>query len=171
MLITDDYRAQNAAMHAEKPHYGRGGYLAAERVERLAKKFNAGTILDYGCGKATLASALPHLAVSCYDPAVPGRDSPPSPADIVVCSDVMEHVEPDCLADVIRHLHSLSREVLYLEIATVPALKYLPDGRNAHLIVEPAAWWLEKFAPLFEQLVVAAGDKDFAVLLKPRVAQ
>ena len=171
MLITQAYREQNAAMHLAKPHYGNGGYLAAARVERLARELGATSILDYGCGKGSLAEALRHLPVACYDPAIPGRDEPPVPADLVVCSDVMEHIEPDCLSDVIRHLHALSRKALYLEIATVPALKHLPDGRNAHLIVEPAKWWLNQFSHLFALLTVAEGDKDFCALFRPRAVQ
>jgi hypothetical protein len=29
-------------------------------------------------------------------------------------------------------------------IATPPAEKILPDGRNAHLIQEPITWWMPK---------------------------
>jgi len=32
----------------------------------------------------------------------------------------------------------------FLVIATRPAAKKLADGRNAHLIVEPASWWLPR---------------------------
>ena len=32
----------------------------------------------------------------------------------------------------------------WLRIDTIPARKKLPDGRNAHLILESDAWWLDK---------------------------
>jgi hypothetical protein len=32
----------------------------------------------------------------------------------------------------------------FLIIATSPAKKFLPDGRNAHLIVETPGWWKER---------------------------
>ena len=32
----------------------------------------------------------------------------------------------------------------FLIIATSPAKKFLPDGRNAHLIVETPGWWKDK---------------------------
>jgi hypothetical protein len=31
-----------------------------------------------------------------------------------------------------------------------PALKTLPDGRNAHLIQEPVEWWLPKIMQRFD---------------------
>jgi len=54
---------------------------------------------------------------------------------------VLEHVEPDLLDNVLAHISSLTRHYAFLNIATVAALKTLPDGRNAHLIVEPPEWW------------------------------
>jgi hypothetical protein len=32
----------------------------------------------------------------------------------------------------------------WFRIACYPAKKHLPDGRNAHLIVESPAWWREQ---------------------------
>ena len=37
---------------------------------------------------------------------------------------------------------SLSRKAAFLTIATGPAKKFLPDGRNAHLIQEGPDYWL-----------------------------
>ena len=34
----------------------------------------------------------------------------------------------------------------WLIIACYPAKKILPDGRNAHLIVENPTWWLDKIS-------------------------
>ena len=171
MLITDTYRAQNAAMHVAKPHYGNGGHYAAPQVERVAEQYGAKSILDYGCGKGRLAEALPHLPIVGYDPAIPGKDGWPSAADLVVCRDVMEHIEPECLDAVLGHLCCLTRKALYIEVATVPAFKHLPDGRNAHLIVEPMSWWLARISPLFNVAMTVEGEKDFVAILEPRGAQ
>jgi hypothetical protein len=35
-------------------------------------------------------------------------------------------------------------------VHTGPAKRILPNGRNAHLIQQPAAWWLPKFFARFE---------------------
>ena len=42
-------------------------------------------------------------------------------------------------------------------LATGPAEKMLPDGRNAHLIQQPKQWWLDKVVAS-DFHVVAAGD-------------
>ena len=84
-----------------------------------------------------------------YDPGIKGKDSLPEPAQMVVCIDVLEHIEPDHLPAVLNHLKELTREVLYLTVACYPAQKHLADGRNAHLIIEPPSWWLPKLLERF----------------------
>ena len=84
-----------------------------------------------------------------YDPAFPEYGDP-MPADIVACIDVMEHIELEYLDNVIEHLSNLTKKLCFLSIATRPARKLLPDGRNAHLIQESARWWLPKFCKYFD---------------------
>lgn len=165
MLLTEAYRAQNAAMHLAKPQYGAHGLELASDIVKLAEACKASGVLDYGCGKGTLSGAI-SLPVQNYDPAVPEFSDLPSPADLVACCDVMEHVEPDCLDAVIAHLHSLTRKALYVTICTIPAQKHLPDGRNAHLIVQPAAWWIKKFAR-FREVMKVERDHHLTLVLAP----
>ena len=153
MLITESYRAMNAELHARNPTYGTSGGKWAAKVHRLAKQYEAESVLDYGAGRGTLGDALwyqgPHALgyrFTEYDPAIEGKDAPPSCADFVVAGDVLEHIEPDCLDDVLDDLHRLTNKAILLIVATVPAMKTLADGRNAHLIVEPAEWWFPKLA-------------------------
>lgn len=100
-------------------------------------------VLDYGCGKRTLESAL-GFGINNYDPALEGLDASPAPADIVCCTDVLEHIEPDCLTAVLADLRRVTKRAIFLTIATRPAKKFLADGRNAHLIQKPARWWIER---------------------------
>lgn len=100
-------------------------------------------ILDYGCGKRTLEEAL-GFPIANYDPAIPGLDEAPQPADIVSCTDVLEHIEPDCLPAVLSDIRRVTKRAVFLTIATRPAKKFLADGRNAHLIQQPARWWVEQ---------------------------
>ena len=55
--------------------------------------------------------------------------------------DVLEHFEPEHIAAGIRHISELTKNIAYLLIACHPAKKTLPDGRNAHLIVEGPEYW------------------------------
>lgn len=103
-------------------------------------------ILDYGCGKGNLAAVLTEMSVRGYDPAVVEFAAEPQPADIVVCTDVLEHIEPDCVDAVLAHIASLTKSAALLAIACYPAIKKLADGRNAHLSVHPPRWWGRKLA-------------------------
>ena len=149
-MISDEYRRQNELLHARSATYGSGsGQKFAPFVREVMKNSQSATVLDYGCGKGTLRQALGEF-VANYDPAVPEWSEKPVPADLVVCTDVLEHVEPEFLDDVIADLRRLTKKVAFLVIACRPANRHLDDGRNAHLIVEPPDWWLKKIGGTFE---------------------
>lgn len=165
MLISQSYRALNSALHAGG-NYGRHGDKWADQVRDLVERYGAGTVLDYGCGQGSLGRALGPL-VREYDPAIAGKDSAPVPADLVVCTDVLEHIEPDCLSDVLTHLYALSRTACFVVISTRPAQKFLADGRNAHLIVEDDDFWRERLLDHFVVREWIPLDREFAAVLEP----
>lgn len=143
-LISPAYCATQKALHADPRGYGTKGDRWAATVLAVARQFEASSILDYGCGQGSLGRALratPGLSVREYDPAIKGKDQPPLFADLVTCTDVLEHIEPACLDAVLAHLRLLMRKAGFFVISTRLANKVLGDGRNAHLIVEPAPWW------------------------------
>lgn len=142
MLLTQEYKSQNEQLH-KNPAYGANGFKWAKAAFAIAQEIKSTDILDYGCGKQTLAKCLP-FPIRNYDPCIPGLDSPPEPADIVTCIDVLEHIEPEYLEAVLDDLRRLTKKCALLTICTTPAKKTLPDGRNAHLIQEPYTWWLPK---------------------------
>jgi 2-polyprenyl-3-methyl-5-hydroxy-6-metoxy-1,4-benzoquinol methylase len=145
-LISPDYLDTQAALHADPQGYGTKGSRWAATVLDVALRYDCGSVLDYGCGGGALARVLAGGSISVreYDPAIPGKDGHPSFADLVVCTDVLEHVEPEKLDTVLAHLRKLARKAVFLVVSTRPALRTLPDGRNAHLIVESPAWWAER---------------------------
>lgn len=144
MLISESYRRLNADLH-QRTIFGQRGERHAPVVRDLLKEHGAETVLDYGCGRATLQSALKGVKVWSYDPAIERYASPPPPCDIVVCTDVLEHIEPECLQSVLEHLRALTRQVAHIVIAIKPdGHKKLRDGRDPHLIVKPPDWWRAK---------------------------
>ena len=58
--------------------------------------------------------------------------------------DVFEHIEPVYLDHTLKQINKKMLRTGFFRIACYPAKKTLPDGRNAHLIVESPAWWREK---------------------------
>lgn len=163
MLITPHYAAINAGLHRKSDGYGAGGYKWAVPVALAAMILDAKTILDYGCGKGTLRRKL--KGVRCYDPAIKGFDGPPEPADLVVSTDMLEHVEPECLDDVLDHIKSLSLKGAFLIVANRESNKRLIDGRNAHLIVKPQAWWMERFEKRWAATLLPARRADETIVL------
>lgn len=147
-LITNEYRKLNEKLHNINLNYGVSGHCYSENVLQLSRKLNSQDILDYGCGKCTLANTLP-FAIKKYDPAIRAFADEPDPADIVTCTDVMEHIEPDLLDNVLTHLRSKTIKIAYFVISTEPAKKILDDGRNAHLIVRDGKFWFNKIADYF----------------------
>jgi 2-polyprenyl-3-methyl-5-hydroxy-6-metoxy-1,4-benzoquinol methylase len=149
-LISPAYAEQQKQLHARPAGYGGKGAKWADVVLGLARELDATSILDYGCGQGTLASAVRDrddsgvIRVDEYDPAIKGKDHLPGFADLVTCTDVLEHIEPERLDTVLAHLRALARKAVFVVIATRPASKVLADGRNAHLIIEQAPWWLAR---------------------------
>src|SRR5688572_27897097 len=145
MLISPQYARLNAELHRTNPHYGTSSAKRAAAIRAEAGRHGCRSVLDYGCGKGGLRAALGFsLDVREYDPAIEGKNERPKPADLVVCTDVLEHVEPECLDAVLDDLRSLALKAVFLVVSTVPSKKTLADGRNAHLIVEPLEWWLPR---------------------------
>lgn len=171
MLITPEYAELNRKLHETRPDYGQMGHKHQESVRGIAQVFQVRSILDYGCGKQTLLEALRLPYARGYDPCVVGLDLPPQPADFVICTDVLEHIEPDCIDDVLNHIRSLTRRVFFTAISLRPAKKTLPDGRNTHLLVQPAKWWLLKLIDRFEMDTLRVTDDElqgvFRVLGEP----
>lgn len=147
-LISSDYKELNKKLHEDNLAYGVGGDRHLKIVLNLCEKFKTKNVLDYGCGKGRLARAMP-WQIAEYDPAIPGKEQTPKPADIVICTDVLEHIEPDKLDFVLDDLHRCTLMVGYFTIHTGPAMKTLADGRNAHLIQQNDEWWAKKLAPYF----------------------
>jgi len=112
------------------------------------------TLLDYGCGKGHLRREIlkltPNIRVSEYDPAIEGKEQSPEPVNVVFCGDVLEHIEPDYLDAVLGDIARCAEKAGVLYIATNEAGKFLPDGRNAHLIQEDMYWWFNKISEFFE---------------------
>ena len=174
-MISKEYKDLNAQLH-KNPNvsYGYKGWQQADAVIDYAREFSVESILDYGAGKQTLSSELMRRGwtnIQDYDPAIAGIDIEPRQADMVVCSDVMEHVEPMFLLDVIRHLKALTRKVLFLRICTIPCTsKTLPDGSSPHRSLMSKAQWWQMFSPYFD-LTCEEIDCDgyFTIILKPKI--
>ena len=171
ITISKEYADLNRQLHEQNPNYGVSGAKRADVVLKLSESMDTKSILDYGCGKGLLAKNLP-FPIWEYDPAIPGKDTPPRPADLVVCTDVLEHIEPDLLDNVLQDIARCMIKTAYCIIATFPAGKTLPDGRNAHLIQEGADWWRNRLEKFFDVAkIIETKEKELHVVLGPKTQE
>lgn len=155
--ITPEYAELNRELHA-CGKYGTGSFRWAGMVEDLREETESRTVLDYGCGQGSIGISLGHPDwLHEYDPAIPGKETPPDHADLVVCTDVLEHVEPELLDNVLKQIAKIAVKGVFMVIATRAADKVLADGRNAHLIQEDAGWWRAK---LGERFYISSWESD-----------
>lgn len=145
-LISDSYLAEQVFLHLQPRGYGAKGGKWHVSVRWIADQFGCVSVLDYGCGQGGLATALAGsgLSVREYDPAIPEKASRPMFADLVACTDVLEHVEVEKLPNVITHMRGLARKALFFVVALDDSNKMLRDGRNAHITLRPREWWAAK---------------------------
>ena len=153
-LISDEYRKLQEELHRNQD-YGEASVIYAPLVADVMEQVGATELLDYGAGKGRLGQALRRhfqklLTVHHYDPAVPEWSASPAPCGFVACIDVLEHIEPQVLDNVLDDLRRVTLRFGMFTVCTLPAAKVLPDGRNAHLIQQPARWWLPRIQERFE---------------------
>ena len=153
MLISPDYQKQQEELHRKRPDYGTTAEKYGETISEMVNMLEVKEVLDYGCGhnRSLMRTFKPahECQVQCYDPGVPEFAELPTPSQMVVCIDVLEHIEPEYIEDVLDHLEELTGEFLFATVHLGPAGKKLSDGRNAHLIQKPQEWWVPKFMERF----------------------
>lgn len=168
MLITDSYRKEQERLHIN-PDYGVASIEFAPVVSNIINESGVTDVLDYGAGKGNLAKNLKvnhKVAVHHYDPGRPDWAEDPDSSQMVTCIDVLEHIEPALLDNVLDHLASKVELLGFFTVHTGPAAKTLSDGRNAHLIQEPASWWLPKFMERLELIQFQSKPNGFIIVVR-----
>lgn len=151
--ISREYLELQKELH-KNPGYGVASLSFAPLVAELITKCQIKSVSDYGAGKMNLLKGLELNGISeikyhPYDPVFPEYGEPTS-ADLVCCIDVLEHIEPDLVENVISDLSKITANLGFFSIHTGPAQKILADGRNAHLIQKTTSWWLPRLCKYFE---------------------
>ena len=106
--ISEKYKKIQSELHNSDKYYGRASIEFSPIVAGIMDHFKIDKISDYGAGKKRLLDALTKLKKSPrlyfpYDPAFPQYGNP-KPADLVCCVDVLEHIEPELLDNVLEEI-------------------------------------------------------------------
>lgn len=126
----------------------------ADSIGKMVRLTRSKTLLDFGCGRAD-AYREPHKVwqawgidrkdVTLYDPAF-NRDNvlPTGKFDMVVCSDVLEHIPEDEVDAFIDRLFTYAKRGVWAAVCCRAAKKTFPDGRNLHVTLRSHDWWSER---------------------------
>lgn len=167
-MISDEYKAQLQQLHREKADFGTSSPMYAPIIRNIIKHYHPEELLDYGAGKQALKHALGiKEGYRAYDPCIPEISGVPFPADLVVCTDVLEHVEAHHVSGVLEDLKRVTKKVGFFAIHTGAALNVLPDGRNAHITQQSARWWLGHLIKLWNIEALERDTFGFWVVVTP----
>jgi len=174
--FSNSYIEQLKQLHNDKKRpRGFGGKLKGDQADWFTyfEKWRPLSVLDYGCGKGVLTQYMtetyPNTKFIGYDPAIKMFSKLPKDTfDCVYSNDVLEHIEPDYITNVLQQIDSFANRFIWLRIDTIPARKFLPDGRNAHILLETPDWWEEMLHHNIDGTIVyknltARGKLDFAI--------
>ena len=183
---------QYKELHNENKFKGISLNKHIQAIGDLIKQHKVKSLLDYGSGKGYLYSknfkiVNPNLKeplqklwkidkLKCYDPGYTEHAEYPTDIyDMVISTDVIEHIPEEDLTWFLNDIFSLSKKFVYLNIACYPALKHFKDGTNVHVsIFEPQEWidfimklWKEKYKHLEIYLVAQYQEmKSVPVIIK-----
>lgn len=167
-MISEQYLAEQAHLHATHDGYGVASMMFGEQVSEIINETGVTSLLDYGCGKGRLMKSLKvdhEVRVQLYDPSIEAYSAAPEPCEMVTCIDVLEHIEPEFLDNVLDDLQRLTQVVGFFTVHCGPAMKVLSDGRNAHLTQQPMGWWLPKFESRFDVFHTHEGKYGFTIVV------
>ena len=177
ILYSNEYISQLRELHArrDRPRGFGGKVKPLGLFHSYIKKWKPNTVLDYGCGKGTILEhnkkEYPKIQWEGYDPAVDAyMNIKKKKYDLVFSNDVLEHIEPEYVTNVLEHINSLAEKFIWLRIDTNPARKTLLDGRNAHISLNTSDWWKREIEILIpariEQITHHRGKLDIALIKK-----
>lgn len=152
MSLKQHYIDLHADMHHRSSLHFTGKSLRKHisEIDELIKEKDCRSILDYGCGKAQFWPEHWKPIIQGYDPAYSKFNIKPKPADMVICTDVMEHIPEDAVEEVLKEIDNLTIKWVFFSIDTNKAKKKFKDGTNVHVTIKPAEWWkeqLNKYCP------------------------
>lgn len=159
------------------------GELVADLFATMSKVGPDDTVIDFGCGTGRGARRV-HELTGCQfllldftensldaDVATGGwfmraqhdLTAPiPARADHGFCTDVMEHIPPAQVDDVIRNVMTAAKKVFF-QISLIDDNCGALIGRPLHLSVHPAPWWAAAFQHLGYAIDYIMDDADSAV--------
>jgi SAM-dependent methyltransferase len=165
MNMNENTIDQYKRLHSDNLRFGASSIAYIEEVSLFIEYLKPKTVLDYGCGKGALidelAARFPDIDFYGYDPAIPGKDVlPVQQADLIINTDVLEHIPENALPDIIQKI-SLISENVFFGLHHALAKQILPNGQNAHCTVKPPVWYYRLLSKSFNPVLLLDGHKIY----------
>lgn len=145
-------------------------------VEDMLSLWTVEKILDVGCGQGNYARhlqdkgfsvlGLEYSQVCCdkyltdiphiCDSIVEYVKKPIEPFDVVICIDVLEHLNYEDIPSVLEGFSKIA-DYAILGIANHSDIQ---DGEELHIIQQPVIWWIEQLLPYYKNFSVKAEMYD-----------
>jgi hypothetical protein len=141
--------------------------------ERILKE-ECKSVLDYGSGNSDFKNTVEKLypdynfEIVEYEPSIPELNVDPAKCDMTICVDVLEHIEPDKIDNVLSHIIEKTNKICFLSICVVESHGQFDDGTNLHLIVEPVEWWIKKLEEKFNMVSVLTTKFHLMTWVEPK---
>lgn len=84
--------------------------------------------------------------------------------DVAICADVMEHIPPDRIDDVLSSISALNCNEFHFGISTRPSVILDNEGNNLHLTVLPAEEWESIFQKHFDGVELHIVNKSLCYI-------
>ena len=158
--LTEQYKI----LHTNNKNYGSSSIELINEISLIIDYLKPKIVLDYGCGKGSLIKALidkyPEIKFYGYDPSIPGLDTlPVEKADLVINTDVLEHIPEDILPNVVEKISNISQYVFF-NLHHAKATAILPNGENAHCTIKDRKWYENLFRKYFGYVDMEDGRHD-----------
>ena len=163
---TEKYRL----LHGDHASYASSSIKYFPEISLLIDYLKPKSVLDYGCGKGALIKALalkyPEIAFHGYDPSISGLEKlPVDSADLVVNTDVLEHIPVDLIPNVLKEIVGISKNAVF-GCHHALARATLADGTNAHCTVRPPIWYQNQIMNAFgDEITALEGRESYSSLV------
>jgi 2-polyprenyl-3-methyl-5-hydroxy-6-metoxy-1,4-benzoquinol methylase len=154
------------------------GEVLVDYFVNICKPEPGDTVADLGCGSGRASKILANkgfvvtpvdITDKCLDPS--NQDLPLvvqnlwqldiPPVDWVYCCDVMEHIPPDKVNDVLDNIKKIARKGAFFNIAFEPDAFGATIGVPLRLTVRSQAWWANTLDMYFKNVKAIIGNGLF----------
>jgi len=161
-------------------NFAPGEALAKQAFIEMGMK-SGDTLIDFGCGTGRPAAEFQRLgaavmgidhATNCLDQGVNITflqcclwDLPPNLECMYgYCTDVMEHIPPEKVDDVLSEIRRVVRNKTFFQIATFPDGMGRRIGETLHLSVHSTTWWETKLSKHWDSVSIGGTRNCIAIV-------